>query len=63
MRLQAELDLAFLFISHDIAVVRRVSHRIAVMSLGEIVEIGSRSDHRESVSSLHQKADGGRPVA
>jgi peptide/nickel transport system ATP-binding protein len=43
MRLQTELDLAFLFISHDIAVVERVSHRIAVMYLGEIVEIGPRA--------------------
>jgi peptide/nickel transport system ATP-binding protein len=43
MRLQAEMGLAFLFISHDIAVVERVSHRIAVMFLGEIVEIGSRA--------------------
>ncbi|MBZ3694629.1 ABC transporter ATP-binding protein [Phyllobacterium calauticae] len=40
--LQASLNLAYLFISHDIAVVERVSHRIAVMYLGEIVEIGSR---------------------
>jgi peptide/nickel transport system ATP-binding protein len=43
MRLQAELGLAFLFISHDIAVVERVAHRIAVMYLGEIVEIGPRA--------------------
>jgi peptide/nickel transport system ATP-binding protein len=41
--LQAELKLAYLFISHDMAVVERVSHRIAVMYLGEIVEIGPRA--------------------
>lgn len=41
--LQQSLNLAFLFISHDMAVVERVSHRVAVMHLGEIVEIGPRA--------------------
>ena len=41
--LQAEMGLAYLFISHDMAVVERVSHRVAVMYLGEVVEIGPRA--------------------
>jgi len=41
--LQESMNLSYLFISHDMAVVERVSHRGAVMYLGEIVEIGPRA--------------------
>ncbi|MET0427166.1 MAG: dipeptide ABC transporter ATP-binding protein [Microvirga sp.] len=42
MELQADLGLSFLFISHDMAVVERVSHQVGVMYLGRIVELGPR---------------------
>ena len=56
MELQSELGLSFLFISHDVAVVERVSHRVGVMDLGRIVEIGSRSAVFENPQHEYTKA-------
>lgn len=44
MDLQKRLGISYLFISHDMAVVERISHRVAVIYLGEIVEIGTREE-------------------
>lgn len=42
VRLQDELGLALLFVSHDLAIVEHITHRVAVMYLGKVVEIGDR---------------------
>ena len=55
MDLQAERDLAYLFISHDMAVVEKMSHRIAVLYLGQIMELGSRRQVFETPSHAYTR--------
>ena len=55
LQLQEDLKLSYLFISHDMAVVERVSHKVAVMYLGEIVEFGSRRNVFENPQHPYTK--------
>ena len=57
--LQEKLGISSIFVAHDLAVVRHVSQRIAVMYLGTIVEISSRDElYANPEASLYQGADG-----
>ena len=56
MALQRDLGISILFISHDMAVVERVSHSVAVMYLGRIVEIGSRKEIFENPQHPYTKS-------
>ena len=56
MELQADLGISYLFISHDMAVVERVSHSVGVMYLGRIVESGPREAVFEDPRHPYTKA-------
>ncbi|WP_282128549.1 ABC transporter ATP-binding protein [Roseobacter litoralis] len=56
MELQSEMGISFLFISHDMAVVERVSHHVGVMYLGRIVELGPRASVFENPQHAYTQA-------
>ncbi|MCX5127380.1 dipeptide ABC transporter ATP-binding protein [Streptomyces sp. ZAF1911] len=55
-RLRAELGLAYVFIAHDLSVVKRVSDRVAVMYLGRIVEMGDKKSLYENPQHPYTRA-------
>jgi len=56
MDLQAERGVSYLFIAHDLGVVRHISHRVSVMYAGRIVETGTRDEVFEDASHPYTQA-------
>ena len=56
MEIQQELELSYLFIAHDLSVVRHISHRLGVMYLGHIVEMGTRDEIFENPTHPYTQA-------
>lgn len=54
--LQEEMGLTYLFIAHDLSMVRHISHRIGVMYLGKLIEIGSSNDIYEEPAHPYTQA-------
>jgi oligopeptide transport system ATP-binding protein len=54
--LQREFNLTYLFIAHDLAVVRHLSNRVAVMYLGKVVEVADRTDIYEAPQHPYTRA-------
>jgi oligopeptide/dipeptide ABC transporter ATP-binding protein len=55
-KIQDEVGVAFVFISHDLALVRHISDRVAVMYMGQIVEIGNEDDIYERSTHPYTQA-------
>ena len=56
MEIQEDLELSYLFIAHDLSVVRHISHRLGVMYLGRIMEMGTRDEIFENPAHPYTQA-------